>query len=211
MDAQSWKVHKHPRQKNLRVGRCAITHHMYKKIMTDGGFLLWLKLPIASVGVCTNATDLSNRRVPMLVCREGYESGARLDQSHKNWSAHFLYYRFWCSFDYFKVWAVDRTKQGFTLCHFEVWEIVGKRLEKAIAWANLVCVNINIFFKLASSYFRHDHKCLKYANMSLRRSWCYLVITKKSSGGNITLMMVRVKFHSVLGDSLTCCRGTWCI
>lgn len=132
MDAQSWKIHKHPRQKNLRVGRWAITHHMYKKIMTDGGFLLWLKIPIASVGVCTDATDLSNGRVPMLVCREGYESGARLDQSHKNWSAHFLYYWFWCSFDYFEVWAVDRTKQGFTLCHFEVWESM-----KVVAWANL--------------------------------------------------------------------------
>lgn len=119
-------------KKNLRVGRWAITHHMYKKIMTDGGFLLWLKIPIASVGVCTDATDLSNRRVPMLVCREGYESGARLDQSHKNWSAHFLYYWFWCSFDYFEVWAVDRTKQGFTLCHFEVWERVWKWLHEQI-------------------------------------------------------------------------------
>lgn len=39
---------------------------------------------IASVGVCMYATDLSNRCVPMLVFRERYKSGARLDESHKN-------------------------------------------------------------------------------------------------------------------------------
>lgn len=95
--------------------------------------------------------------------------------------------------------TTDHSSIGPTCCSFN--------LQKQ---AQVVCVNRKIynFFKLASSYFRRDHKCLKYANMSLRSSWCYLVITKKSSGGNITLMMVRVKFHSVLGDSLTCCRGT---